>query len=312
MDDRTMDAMLAEIEARLPSLQHCSRDVHPTIVVGRGSCGLGQRYHAAVQQTVRQSQLREWVVDAERRSGSQGRDLAAIGEAQRNALLMAKIRKEEKMMDEMDARRRQKLHEKRWVREQMENNAKQMRQDRQDAEELAQWQRSLVQYERDLQADRDAEQREVEEYNSAMIEESKSIEESIRLAAQSRLREAIHQGRQAVRDMRKETTMARQAAAKAEMERCRKAEAKRAATKQKELLELKKDARQQREDHKYRFQDAKYRLEEEAYKAREIARTAPNADAITMKHANALDAKKARLKEEREHLSVRRSVSSFL
>jgi hypothetical protein len=312
MDDRTMDAMLAEAERKLPSLQSCSRDVRPTIVVGRGSCGLGQRYHAAVQKLVKQSQLREWVVDAERRSGSQGRSIAAIGEAQRNAMLMAKIRKEEKLMDEIETRRREKLQEKRWVREQLENNAKQMRQDRQDAEELAQWQRSILQYHRDVEADRAVEQREVDEYNAMMLDESAALEERSRRAAQSRLHESIQQGRQAVRDMRSETTLARHAAARAELERCRKAEAKRAAAKLRDIMELKKEAQQQREDHKYRYQDAKYRQDDEAYKAREMARAVPNAEAIALKHAAELEAKKARLQHERDHLKIRRSVSSFL
>lgn len=311
-DDEALNRMLKEVDVKLPALTRATQGFSANIIVGRGSCGLGSTYYRATEAVARESHLCKWLVAAEQRaSQSAKRDVAALAEAQRDALRLAQFQKEEAMLQATEERRLQKRQDAIRAAEAARAEREALRQRKRDAEEKLNRERQLLAEERERERLRHEAVLEAERHNALLLAEEHA--ESQDRAWEHQIE--IHNSVQRQRNDRRQLLQGIQRLKRDEAQKSREKEKRflqrRATEYRKVATENKKSFSQRKLEHQYAVQMAMARKEEEVENAVQAAKAAPNAEVIRQKHEAAAGHVRQLLLKRRERETMLRSVSSL-
>lgn len=310
MNDNALEQQLRDIDRKLPFLERSSKEFHACVAVGNGTCGLGS-YHTRMQDISRQSHLREWIAAAEHRAGQHGRSLVAIEASQREALMLARMKKEEDTYRAQEERRQQRHAEKKRLAEAVQHRAEELQKLRGDVQEKLQRESYYLRCHREQQMVEDQQQRAVDWYNQQLLlDEARAAYEarqthvaSMHTAVQAVRENVRHVARVRQDEKRRRAELAAKQLAN-QLRRQRKQSDEDARERRKEILEV-------RQHHQYNLQLAAAQRDERNESLVDAAKSIPNAQIIKESRDKALTHVRESVSQRRERDKAVRSVSAL-
>ena len=309
MVENSIESQLEQIDRKLPLLHKEKRWI--SVVVGKGTCGLG-RYNGPVQQSVTQSSMRDWLVDAEVRAAKKGRNLQAIAEAQHNAMLLQRMAREDAVFAQQEARRREKAAEKRNKELEARQAVEEKVKEQQDRKDLAEYQRAILAEQREREEAEVLYQKEVEEELRLTFEYERDLEQEATYLKKRRLHESVQASRDAAREAVRQRHEQKRAAAVA-LSKGMRGLADRASKRVESERKFQHDeAVRARQEHKEKLAENEYLEDERIEQRRKAVQTILHKDEILERAASVFEKRQKHVVDQRDKKNLIRSVSAML